>query len=574
MYRFAALFGDALTANASRIDASLRASGLKVVLKHAGFALYASNDTPVTRLHARAFLVGHAFRRVDGIALPGSNRSDIPEDGNLARYLVEQCWGDYVLLECPTETWTTFNAIRDSSGGVACVYSIASGFVTSDVSTMVDAGVIGRAVDWSFIKQNLIYPHLKTGSTGLSNVSELLPGHRLCVSDDAATTEELWNPWTFATRGQRYRSASEAAAAVRSSVTAAVNAWADTDGDVLLELSGGLDSSIVAACLRNSTARITCCNLVTAVPGADERDYASAMSNLLGQGLHVRTLRVEDAAFDFAPPANAVAPSTWFLQNAANRLKQAIGQEHGIRSFFSGGGGDTAFGYLKTAAPAADAYRERGLLAAARAARDLAELHQCTFWKACRLTARKLLSPPKPPRVPDVSFVRNAAPRSASSLHPWFASPPDSLPGDRERIFDLAGAQIFRDGVARAATSHLRMPLLSQPVVEACLKVPSWMWIEGGRNRSVARSAFSDELPPKILHRRSKGTFMNYSGAVYRRNKPFLRDYLLHGSLEGHGLLDGDALQRFFDRRHDDLDDGFMRIFDLCSIENWVRHQA
>ncbi len=67
---------------------------------------------------------------------------------------------------------------------------------------------------------------------------------------------------------------------------------------------------------------------------------------------------------------------------------------------------------------------------------------------------------------------------------------------------------------------------------------------------------------------------MNYSGAVYRRNKPFLRDYLLHGSLEGHGLLDGDALQRFFDRRHDDLDDGFMRIFDLCSIENWVRHQA
>ncbi|WP_269781272.1 asparagine synthetase B family protein [Luteimonas fraxinea] len=574
MYRFAALFGDSLTANENQIGESLRAAGLTDVLTHARFSLYVSADTPVTRLHARALLVGHAFRRADGTPLTGSTHSEIPADIKLTRYLIEQCWGDYIVLEFPADDWAQFDTIRDPSGGVACVYSIASGCVTSDVSAMVDAGVIRRAVDWSFIKENLIYPHLKTGSTGLLDVSELLPGHRLRISGDAATTDELWTPWTFATRDQRYRSAPEAAAAVRSSVTAAVESWAAADGDVLLELSGGLDSSIVAACLRHSTARVTCCNLVTAVPGADERDYATAMSGVLGQYLHVRTLRVEDAAFDFPPPANAVAPSTWFLQNAANTLKEAIGQEQGIRSFFSGGGGDTAFGYIKTAAPAADAYRERGLLAAACAARDLAELHQCTFWKACRLTIKKLLSPPKPPRVPDLSFVRDTAHRSAISLHPWFASPPDSLPGDRERIFDLAGAQIFRDGVARATTSHLRMPLLSQPVVEACLKVPSWMWIEGGYNRSVARSAFADDLPAKILHRRSKGTFMNYSGAVYRRNKPLLRDYLLQGSLEGHGLLDATALQRFFDRRHDDLDDGFMRIFDLCAIENWVRHQT
>lgn len=571
MYRFAALFGEHLAAETSD---SLRAAGLDEVLAQEGFALYASADTPVTRFHARAILVGHAFRRAGGIPLTGSSSSKIPADIDLSRYLLEQCWGDYILLEFPSTDWANFHATRDPSGGVACVYSIASGFLTSDISAMVDAGVYRRSVDWNFIRENLIYPHLKTGSTGLSDVSELLPGHRLRISGNDAATEEVWSPWTFATRSQRHRSAPEAIAAVRSAIIAAIETWAETDGDVLLELSGGLDSSIVAACLQNSKARVTCCNLVTAVPGADERDYATAMSDLLGKDLHVETLRVEDAAFDFPPPSSSVAPSTWFLQNAANRLKEGIGREHGARSFFSGGGGDTAFGYIKTAAPAADAYRERGLVAAMHAVRDLAELHQCTFWKACRLTAKKLLAPPKPPRVPDLSFVRNTAHRSATTLHPWFTPPPSSLPGDRERIFDLAGAQIFRDGVARATTSHLRMPLLSQPVVEACLKVPSWMWIEGGRNRSVARSAFADDLPAKILHRRSKGTFMNYSGAVYRRNKPFLRNYLLQGSLEGHGLLDATALQRLFDRQHDDLDDGFMRIFDLCSIENWVRHQT
>jgi len=104
--------------------------------------------------------------------------------------------------------------------------------------------------------------------------------------------------------------------------------------------------------------------------------------------------------------------------------------------------------------------------------------------------------------------------------------------------------------------------------------VPSWMWIAEGRNRAVARDAFADILPPDILHRRSKGTFMNYAGAVYRRNKRRLKDYLLTGQLEAHGLLDNDALRQFFERDLAARDDRFMRIFDLCAIENWIRHQS
>jgi asparagine synthase (glutamine-hydrolysing) len=66
---------------------------------------------------------------------------------------------------------------------------------------------------------------------------------------------------------------------------------------------------------------------------------------------------------------------------------------------------------------------------------------------------------------------------------------------------------------------------------------------------------------------------MNYSGAVYRRNKSRLQECLLTGQLEGHGLLDSDALRQFFDRDLASRDDRFMRIFDLCAVENWIRHQ-
>jgi len=298
------------------------------------------------------------------------------------------------------------------------------------------------------------------------------------------------------------------------------------------------------------------------------------MAAMLGSELHVETLGFDDHYLDHSPPTQAVAPSTWFLQHASNELKESLGARLGVQSFFSGGGGDSVFSWIRTAAPAADAIRERGLLAGARSVTELAELHQCTVWKAGRLTARKLLAPPKPPRRPDLSFLAPGAAQEVLDPHPWFSAPADALPGDRERIFDLAGTQVFRDGLARGTKRRLRMPLLSQPVMETCLRVPTWMWIQDGRDRAMARYAFAGVLPPEIFHRRSKGTFVNYSGAAYRRHKDRLGTYLLSGQLAARGLLDTAALTQFFDRELAPRENAFMRVFELCAVENWVRHQG
>jgi asparagine synthase (glutamine-hydrolysing) len=118
------------------------------------------------------------------------------------------------------------------------------------------------------------------------------------------------------------------------------------------------------------------------------------------------------------------------------------------------------------------------------------------------------------------------------------------------------------------------MPLLSQPVMEACLAAPSWMWISGGRNRAVARDAFSDLLPRDVLSRRSKGTFMSYLGAVYQKNKERMCDFLLTGHLQAHGLLDADAVRSRIESPLPPRDESFTRIFELCMAENWVRHQV
>ena len=119
----------------------------------------------------------------------------------------------------------------------------------------------------------------------------------------------------------------------------------------------------------------------------------------------------------------------------------------------------------------------------------------------------------------------------------------------------------------------MRFPLLSQPVMEACLRAPSWMWIAGGRNRAIARTAFSDVLPPDVLNRQSKASYMSYLGAVYERNKHQIEEFLLSGRLRSQGLLDTRAISTFFSQPLQPGDRTFLRMFDLCMVENWVRHQ-
>lgn len=574
MYRYIALLTSQIANAAGRLERSLRSSGLRQAASLDGIQIFADAHTPVLELPSGGALIGHAFlgnRRLsaDDESLSHDVGKHLSPHRFMARY-----WGEYLLVQPGQNGSGAITIARDPSGGVDCVYSLEGGFITSDISLATQLGLFTRSVDWDFIRNNLLYPHLKTGRTGFVGLHELLPGCQLEVRKDRGTVTPTWNPWEFVTPRHRIQDRHEAQAEVRRAVSTAVNCWAETDASLLLELSGGLDSSIVAACLKGANATLACCNLVTPVPGADERQYAGPMADMMGVDMHVRTLGFEHPHFDSPPPPHTVAPSTWFLQHAANELKEAVADQLGVDSFFSGGGGDTVFCYTRTAAPAVDAFKEHGFRAGLRAVHDLAELHQCTVWKAGRLALKKLRAPPKPPRRPDASFLSPMPTQANPTPHPWFAAPDAALPGDRERVFDLAGTQVFRDGLARSTRRHLRMPLLSQPVVEACLRVPSWMWIAGGRNRAVARDAFADLLPPDVLHRRSKGTFMGYSGAVFRKNRRQLKDYLLTGELESRALLDTDALVALFDGDESAHGDAFMRIFDLCAIESWVRHQA
>lgn len=563
--------------NSTDPNATLRAADMQLRATFSATRVFASGGTPTLQLPGGGIIVGDLYSRSGTCVLDDSRFSSLPSDTCVRRDILENYWGDYILVLPGADDTRTVSITRSPSPAcdLQCIYSLHNGrgFVTSDISLATRLGLYHKHVDFDYIAHRLTYPSLKTSRTGLENINELLPGCTMHVSDQYVDVRQDWCPWDFVSAGTWYSNLSEAATAIRTATELVVNAWASHDKSILLELSGGLDSSIVGVCLKGTQAHVTCNTLMTPVPGADERDYAVLIAEMLGVELLATELQYDDAQFEFPLPQQLVTPVIGPLQYAIDKVMEEKAHRCGASSYFSGAGGDTIFCYLTNAAPAADAFHAAGLATCIQTVRDISLFHQCTYWKAGRLTLRKLLHSRGKQYEVDRTLLSARAPLPEPEHHPWLSAPAKALSGDRQRIFELSATQFYRDSCPRALNRRVRMPLLSQPVVEACLRAPSWMWFSGGQNRAVARLAFADALPPNILNRKSKGTFTAYLGALYRRKSGQMLDFLLDGELQAHNLLDTGELRRITQGEPTYARDSIIRVFQLCTLENWVRQQ-
>ena len=558
--------------------AALQAAGMHLRATFGAVSIFASAETPMLQLSKGGIVVGDLYSR-KGESIRDTNQlACLPSDVAVRHHILENYWGDYILVLPKADDPSAVSVMRSPSPAcdVQCVYSLRNGkgFVTSDISLANRLGFYHKHVDFDYVAHRLVYPDLKTSRTGHAGISELLPGCTMHLHNGNVRVNQDWSPWSFVGAEMHYADLREAALAIRSAIELVVRTWADRDESTLLELSGGLDSSIVGACLKHAQTKVTCSTLTAPVPGADERDYAKIIATMLDTELSATELGYDDATFDFPVPQELVTPVIGPLQYVIDKAMEATAERNDANSYFSGAGGDTVFCYLSNAAPAADAFRGAGLSMGFQAVFDLSMFHQCTYWTAGRLTLRKLMRSHDQPYAVDNSLLSSSGVLPEPELHPWLSSPLNALPGNRQRIFELSATQFFRDSCPRGLTRPLRMPLLSQPVIEACLRAPSWMWFSGGQNRAIARHAFSDVLPPKTLARKSKGTFTAYLGALYRRNAKKMLDFLLDGELQSHDLLDADALRQFAEGELPRHRNSFMRIFQLCTLENWIRRQS
>lgn len=544
---------------------------LSILHDSATITVFAAPDSPHLPLRdGHGIILGHLFERATGQAVEhcSSHALDAP-----AADFVRSYWGGYVALRSRRGT---AEIVRDPSGAVPCYHLEIDDWhiVSSSPSLLVDLGLVAVEIDWTIIAQALVYRDLRPARTALRGIAEIQPGLSARVYPPELETECAWSPWTFTAQAEEIHDSEDAVAMVSQAVRMCVQAWGRRFDTPLAEISGGLDSSIVAAELAQLDRPLSAITFQAVAGDPDETPYAAAVADHIGAVLTTLLPEAGGVALAVSAAAELARPNARSFAQSLDGPEQAVAQALGADAFFSGGGGDNVFCYLRSVAPVIDRLRRQGVGAwLYQTANDMAMLTETSPWEVWYRTIRRLLRRTPPPDwAADTSLLAAGATHALPlpAGHPWLPAPADALPGKRAHIFALIRVQNHLDAHGRQGFAPIVFPLLSQPVMEACLRVPSWLWCAGGRNRAVARAAFAGALPEPVVARQSKGAFDNLCTQILSQQHETIREMLTRGVLARQGLLDVEAVSTLLAAP---VPDGLsvIRLLMLADVEAWAR---
>ena len=113
-----------------------------------------------------------------------------------------------------------------------------------------------------------------------------------------------------------------------------------------------------------------------------------------------------------------------------------------------------------------------------------------------------------------------------AGLPDWTLDPDGLPPGKFEQVSALLHMFLVRDPLAGFGGRHVLHPLISQPLIELCLRLPVWQLCLGGINRGLARAAFAGDLPDRVRLRTTKGEATQYFIEHLSANHDRIRDAL------------------------------------------------
>lgn len=492
------------------------------------------------------------------------------------RHLIERFWGSYVAILSSTDGYLV---LRDPSGMAPCHFTEKGGLYAfgSDPEILMASGFARGDIDWFQLARSLLLQGLPAERSALRGIHDLLPGTSLIFHNGNVTKQMLWNPWDHVIRSHSANPDADSEHLGRT-VQNCISSWGQARGAGIAGISGGLDSSIVAACLKRAGKLESGLTLVTTDPLGDERHYCRMLTNHVGVPLSEAHYSLDDISLDRSAVSHRPRPFGRLDAPAYDAAATRAAKEQGVSAFYTGNGGDNVFYLSRSARALADRYVvEGGCFGLARTARDIVALTGANILQVIKLGVRALrLAHSEYVWHADNGYLSSEVIRdqlSAPVQHPWLELPSGGgLPGKAAHIAMLmrmlhsVEGYVERDGVA------IVHPLVSQPIVELCLAIPSWLQCKGGLDRAIARDAFTKVLPAEIIFRRGKGSPQSFIYEIFRRFQSQIRERLLDGSLVAESILDRRMLEAALAPTAQKDSFSMLRLSLLVDTEAWITH--
>src|SRR4051812_33550224 len=444
------------------------------------------------------------------------------------------------------------------------------------------------------LRQYLSFDYIPAPLSIYNGIQKLPAAHTLTVEDGRVETKRYWK-LSYKKR-QPAPSVEEAAEELRELIADSVRMRLVSDVPLGVLLSGGVDSSTIAAmAVRSSTEAVKTFSISFAEASFDESAYARAVAKFLGTDHHEERLSVDLAANlvgeigawmdePFSDPS--LVPTYLLSRFTRKHVTVALG----------GDGGDELFaGYQM--------YPAHNL---ARA-----------YARVPRILRRALVEPlvrRLPVKTKNLSFDFKAR-RFVSGMnydevarhHVWFgsftpeeqeqlltegtraASDGDIYQGARRLLAEECDAdntvermqsldtQLYLaediltkvDRASMAVSLEVRAPFLDPRVAEYAASLPIEYKLKGRATKYILKKAVTDLLPPFVTERGKKGFGVPVAEWLKGRLRPLARDLLSPERIQRAGLFDAAYVQRLQDEHERGQANHRKLLWTLLMFELW-----
>ncbi|MFD4021937.1 albusnodin/ikarugamycin family macrolactam cyclase [Streptomyces sp. NPDC058576] len=414
-------------------------------------------------------------------------------------------------------------------------------------------------------------PALSAGRTFFSGVEQLPPGCRIVLPLDGSAphTTAVWRPDPCETLPPAER--------LRTALFESVAERVMSDPTASCDLSGGLDSTSIAALATVALPYNTRLNAVTIHPegdtaGADlgyARQAAAAYSGRINHRLLAMSAKhLPYTAMPTVPATDEPAPSTITQARLTGQFRW-LREEFGTRTHMTGDGGDSLL--FQPPVHLADLVRHGRIRRAVSEGFGWARLRRASPLPFLR-DAILVSQTPRTSAIADLADAVGGRRHSGHGSVCWFpllpypswagvsaaallrasahraASASDQLPGlDAsvrtlvDEVREVARTAVADVELAAASGIDLCNPFLDPLVVNAVLRTPLDRRPPLHSYKPLLRSAMTGLLPHAVVNRQTKGSFDADHYAGLRANMPDLLG-LAHGRLAEMGLIDATRL--------------------------------
>ncbi|HSZ83306.1 MAG TPA: asparagine synthase (glutamine-hydrolyzing) [Polyangia bacterium] len=543
-------------------------------------------------------IYNHAELRADLVAKGHRFRSG--SDSEVVAHLYEEVGArvpEYLRGMFAFALWdarkSTLLLARDRFGEKPLYYAErADGFVfASELAALVADERTPTALSMEALDSYLALQYVPAPHTIYEACKKLPPGHTLEVRPGERPVTRRYYQISFAPTLQDI-SEEEAARRVRAVVEEAVSSRLMSDVPLGAFLSGGIDSSIVVACMARATsAPVKTFSVGFAEGGREDNELPYAR-------LVAERWRTEHHELVVEPDMVGLLPSIVrhhgepFADTSAvpTRYLCEMTRQH-VKVALSGDAGDEAFGGYRRYvwAHVADTINRlprplaRGVAAALTAApgrksrwlreygaRLGADEASRYLRFVCHFSAAEkgaLYTPELAAR-----FSRDAT-AEAFAAHLGASRATDTV----SRLQNLDVETYLPDDILAkvdvASMTHAleaRAPLVDHHVIELGAALPGHLKLRGGKGKHILKRAFADLVPPEIVNRRKKGFSLPTGPWLRGRLHGFARETLLSDAARARGLFRPEAVTELLDRHRAGEDHG-ERLWNLIVLETWQR---